>query len=103
MADDLRVSLGDTLFQVEAALFGEKRSYVEDGYFTTNRFENIGGLGIFNSFSKVPSRGIEYELIIYRNPNSLPATALPSSWSVYEKKLSCIVKGTDPRQAITYL
>ncbi len=103
MADDLRVSLGDTLFQVEAALFGEKRFYVEDGYFTTNRFENIGGLGIFNSFSKAPSRGIEYEFIIYRNPKSLPATALPPSWSVYEKKLSCIVKGTDPRQAIMYL
>jgi len=104
IGDDLRVPLHDTLFQVEAALFGEKRFYNEDGYFTTNRFENIGALGVFNCHSEAPSsRGIEYEFIVYLNPNALPATQLPSSWTPYTTKFSCIVRGTDPRQGIMYL
>jgi hypothetical protein len=103
IADDLRVSLHDTLFQVKAALFGEKHFYGEDGYFATNRFEKIGGLGVFNWHSKSPSRGIEYEFIVYLNPNALPATQLPSSWTPYTTKVSCIVRGTDPRQGIMYL
>ncbi len=103
IADDLRVPLHGSLFQVEAALFGEKRLYGEDGYFTTNRFENIGCLGVFNCHSKEPSRGIEYEFIVYPNPNALPATQLPSSWTPYTTKFSCIVRGTDPRQGIMYV
>lgn len=70
-------------------------------YFTTNRFENIGGLGIFNFVSR--SRGVEYEFIVFANPNALPATQLPPSWMVYEEKLTCVVRGTDPRQGIMYL
>jgi hypothetical protein len=97
------VSLHDTLFHVEAALFGEKRFYGEDGYFNTNRFENIGGLGVFNGHSKAPSRGVEYEFIVYLNPRALPATQLPSSWTPHTTKFSCIVRGTDPRQGIMYL
>ncbi|MGB7547938.1 MAG: hypothetical protein WBM14_09330 [Terracidiphilus sp.] len=103
ISDDLNVSLHDSLCHVEAALFGEKRFYGEDGYFTTNRFENIGGLGVFNSFSRASSRGIEYEFIVYANPNALPATRLSSSWTVYTEKFCCIVRGTDPRQGIMYL
>ena len=103
IADDLRVSLQDTLFQVEAALFGEKRFYGEDGYFTTNQFENIGALGVFNCHSRVPSRGIEYEFVVYLNPNALPATQLPSSWTPCTTKFSCIVRGTDPRRGIMYI
>jgi hypothetical protein len=103
IADDLHVSLHDTLIQVQAALFGEKRFYGEDGYFTANRFENIGGLGVFNHHSAAPSRGIEYEFIVYLNPNALSTTQLPSSWATYTTKFSCIVRGTDPRQKIMYL
>jgi hypothetical protein len=103
MSDDLKLSLHDSLFQVEAALYGEKHFYGEDGYFTTNRFENIGGLGVFNAFSVAPSRGMEYKFIVYANPNALPATRLPISWMVYTKKFRCIVRGTDPRQRIVYL
>lgn len=98
MADDLNVSLHDSLIQVQQALFGEKRFFGEDGYFTTNRFENIGALGVFNFAAR--GRGVEYEFIIFRNPNALPATKLPPSWSVYEKKLTGIVKGTDSRRGI---
>jgi hypothetical protein len=101
MADDLNVALHDSLFQVQEALFGEMCFFGEDGYFTTNRFENIGGLGIFN-FGAL-SRGVEYEFIVFRNPNALPATQLPSSWNVYEKKFMGIVKGTDSRRGIMYL
>jgi hypothetical protein len=103
MADDLNVSLHDSLFQVQQALFGEKRFYGEDGYFTTNRFENIGGLGVFNSVSRASGSGMEYEFIVYLNPNALPATRLPNSWTVYKEKFCCVVRGTDPRQAIMYL
>lgn len=101
MADDLNVSLHDSLFQVHQALFGEKRFFGEDGYFTTNRFENIGALGIFNFAAR--GQGVEYEFVIFRNPNALPATQLPPSWSVYEQKFTCIVRGTDPRRGIWYL
>jgi hypothetical protein len=103
IADDLRVPLHFTLFQVKAALFGEKRFYGEDGYFTTSRFENIGGLGVFNSHSEAPSRGMEYEFIVLLNPKALPATQLPSSWTPYTTKFSCVVRGTDPRRRIMYL
>jgi hypothetical protein len=101
MADDLNVSLHDTLFQVREALFGEKRFVGEDGYFTTNRFENIGALGVFNFGAR--SRGVEYEFIVFRNSSALPATQLPTSWYVYEEKFMGIVKGTDRRQEIMYL
>ena len=95
MSDDLRVPLHDTLFQVEAALYGEKRFYGEEGYFTTNRFENIRGLGVFGSFSGVPSRGLEYEFIVFENTHALPATKLPASMLKFKEVFRCIVRGTE--------
>jgi hypothetical protein len=103
MADDLRVSLTDSAFHVGAALFGEARFYQEDGYFTTDRFENIGELGIFNCFSDALSRGMEYEFTIYENPKALPATRLPESLLKYGQKFTGIVRGTNPRQKVRYL
>lgn len=73
----LNLSLHDTLFQVKGALFGDKWQYGEDGYFKSNRFENLGGLGVFYAFSAAPSRGIEYQFVIFPNPHALPATKLP--------------------------
>jgi hypothetical protein len=75
----VNLSLHDTLSQVEGALYGAKWQYGEDGYFTSNRFESLGGLGVFNAFSAVPSRGIEYQFVIHENPHALPATKLPQS------------------------
>ena len=95
MADDLRVPLHDTLFQVKEALYGERRFYGEDGYFTTDRFENIGGLGVFGSFSAVPSRGLEYEFVVFENPCALVATRLPGSMMKFKETFRCIVKGTE--------
>jgi hypothetical protein len=97
ISDDLFLTLFDSLFQVEGALYGEKRFYEEDGYFRTNRFENIGGLGVFNAFSRSPSRGLEYEFIVYKNSCALPTTRLPSSLLKFNKRFGCIVRGTELR------
>ncbi len=98
IADDLNLSLHDTLFQVEGSLYGAKWQYGEDGYFTSNRFENPGGLGVFYAFSAVPSRGIEYQFVIYENPYALLTTKLPQSLlEQFKETFNCIVRGTDPR------
>lgn len=97
ISDDLNLSLHDSLFQVEGALYGEKRFYGEDGFFTSTRFENIGGLGVFNSFSQAASRGLEYQFVIFENANALPATKLPPSLLKYKEMFTCIVRGTEPR------
>jgi hypothetical protein len=97
ISDDLKLSLHDTLIQVEGALYGSKLQYGEDGYFTTNQFENIGGLGVFCAFSTAPSRGLEYKFSVFENPNALPANKLPPSLLQYRQTLNCIVKGTEPR------
>ena len=100
IADDLNLSLHDMLFQVEGALYGAKLQYGEDGYFTSNRFENLGGLGVFYAFSAAPSRGIEYQFVIYENPHALPTTKLPQSLlEPFRETFNCIVKGTDPRRS----
>ena len=99
IADDLNLPLHDTLFQAEGALYGDKWQYGDDGYFKSTRFENLGGLGIFYAFSAVPSRGIEYQFVIYENPHALPATKLPQSLvDQFRETFNCIVKGTDPRR-----
>jgi hypothetical protein len=47
----------------------------------------------------VPSRGIEYQFVIYENPHALPATKLPQSLlEQFKEPFNCIVKGTDPRR-----
>jgi len=101
IADDLNVSLHDTLLQVREALFGEERFFGEEGYFNTNRCEHLGALGIFNFFSA--GEGVQYEFVMFRNPHALPATQLPAPWTKYETKLLHQVRGTDPRRGIWYL
>jgi hypothetical protein len=105
ISDDLRVPLHDTLFQVEQALFGPKQFFGEDGYFTTSRFENIGGLGVFGAFSRVPSSGLEYQYVVFENSHALAATSLPPSMLAYRAKgdgsvFECIVKGTRPHEKL---
>jgi hypothetical protein len=97
ISDDLFLKLFYSLNQVESALYGEKLFYGEDGYFTTNRFENIGGLGVFNSESNYSVPGMTYEFIVYENHCALPATKLPPSLLKFSEKLSCAVRGTEPR------
>ena len=78
ISDDLFLKLFYSLFQVEGALYGPKQHYEQDGYFTTNQFENIGGLGVFNCESNYSVRGISYEFIVYENHCALPATQPPA-------------------------
>ena len=97
IADDLMLPLHESLFQVEGALFGSEQQYGQDGYFTTNQFENIGALGVFYAYSA--SHGVEYKFSIFENPHALPATRLPQSLlDECRKTPICIVKGTDPRR-----
>jgi hypothetical protein len=94
----LNLPLHLSLDHVEAALFGSAPPYLEDGYFNSSRFENIGGLGIFGSSSS-GAGGLEYEFIIYPNPHALPATRLPQSLlDKFDKTCTYSVKGTDPRR-----
>jgi hypothetical protein len=97
ISDDLMLPLHESLYQVEGALYGKKEQFEEDGYFTTNRFENIGGLGIFYPVSTGVRDGLEYRLSIYENPYALPATKLPSSLLKQREPFVCYVRGTERR------
>jgi hypothetical protein len=101
IADDLRVPLAATDFHVEAALYGEAQFYEEDGYFTTSRFENLGGLATFNS--STDGRAMEYEISVYENPMALSATKVAQSILALRGENKVCVRGTDPRQGIIYL
>ena len=45
VADDLMVSLPDSIWHVEIGLYADHTGYGEMGYFTSSRFENLGGVG----------------------------------------------------------
>jgi hypothetical protein len=89
--------LHESLHHVEGALYGTKAQFEEDGYFTTNRFENIGGLGVFYPVSTGARDGLEYRLIVYENHCALPATKLPPSLLQYQQPFVCYVRGTEQR------
>jgi hypothetical protein len=97
ISDDLFLTLFDSLYQVEGALYGSKQHFGEDGYFTSGQFENIGGLGVFYAYSSSPSRGLEYKFIVFENPCALAATKLPPSLLQYGEEFHCIVRGTERR------
>jgi hypothetical protein len=77
VADDLMLSLHDTLEHVEIALYNRHPGYGTTGCFNSSKFENLGAVGIFQAF--LTSRGVEYCFKIYDNPFALPATRLPGS------------------------
>jgi hypothetical protein len=97
ISDDLKLSLFDSLFQVEGALYAPKEQYGVDGFFTTNQYENIGVLGIFYPVSTGSRDGLEYKFVAYENPCALLATKLPPSLLKYNKPFSCYVRGTERR------
>lgn len=77
IADDLKVNLFDCLAHVEIAVYANHAMYGEMGYFTSPRFENLGGLGVFRSL--IRGDGVHYEFKLFDNPYALPATRLPNS------------------------
>lgn len=62
------------------------------GYFTSARFENLGGVGVFGA--NLGRRGVEYEFIVFDNPFALPCTRLPESLLRFKKKTTGIVRAT---------
>lgn len=77
IADDLRLGLCDSLWQVEIAVNAKRSGYGEMGYFTSSRFENLGGIGVF--WHSVNRCAVHYHLKIFENPNALISTQLPES------------------------
>src|SRR5580704_10573464 len=77
IADDLFVPLVDwgdapaqqALFHKSTILEGEQ------GYFVTQRFENLGGVALFKV--EMSGKGLHYEFNLHPNPYALPATSLP--------------------------
>jgi hypothetical protein len=66
VAADLHIDLLETPEHVEIALCADHTMYGEMGCFTSGRFENLGGVGIFRAFSEVRSKGVEYEFQLFR-------------------------------------
>jgi hypothetical protein len=48
----------------------------EAGYFTTNMFENLGGVALFKAEDEM-LEGLQYTFLLYPNPMALGRTALP--------------------------
>jgi hypothetical protein len=79
ISDDLMVGLHDSPEHVEIALYADHKGYGETGYFTSSRFENIGGLGVFQAVKFWEREGVEYEFRLFDNPFALSSTKLPGS------------------------
>jgi len=96
IADDLRVSLHNSLNHVEIALYAEHKLYGETGYFTSARFENLGGVGVFGATSPAFSAngGIHYEFKIFDNPYASASTKLPDSILKFKAKANGVVRST---------
>lgn len=77
IADDLMVNLLDSLFHVEIAVYDREGRYGEVGYFTSTRFQNLGGLAVFRA--SLGGNGIRYEFKLFDNPHALSSTRLPNS------------------------
>jgi hypothetical protein len=86
IADDLFVPLaswGD--LPAEQALFLESTILEgEPGYFTTPRFENLGGVALFKHevqvdlLPELTDKPLRYDFLLYPNPMARPEAALPS-------------------------
>jgi hypothetical protein len=92
IADDLKVSLHDSLNHVDIALYNTHQGYGIAGSFTSGAFENLGGLGVFRAI--LTGRGVEYEFKVFDNPFALPRTKLPNSLLSLKQKQVGIVRAT---------
>ena len=94
VADDLHVDLLEAPEHIEVALYVNHTQYGEVGYFTTPRFENLGGVALFRAFSEVRSNGIEYEFHLFDNPFALPSARLPASLLKFKTKMRGTVRAS---------
>jgi hypothetical protein len=81
VADDLKFSLHDSLSHVEIALYACQKayghSYGQCGYFTSARFKNLGGVGIFEASSA--GGAVDYGFHVFPNHFALASAKLPES------------------------
>ena len=94
IADDLHVSLLDSLEHVEIALYADHTMYGEMGYFTSARYENLGGLAVFRGAYFFGNPGVQYEFTLFDNPFALPSTKLPDSILKFKTPARGMVRGT---------
>jgi hypothetical protein len=96
VADDLKMPLLESLDHVEIALYADHNRYGEVGYFTSARFENLGGVGVFRALSVAFSavHSVEYEFKLFDNPFALPAVKLPDSLLKLKTQIRRTVRGT---------
>lgn len=81
IADDLFVNLTEWGGNLPAgmALFANHNTLDgELGYFLSNKFENLGGVGLF--FARGSDRQIHYVFKLHVNPRALPSTRLPQEF-----------------------
>ncbi|HWB32935.1 MAG TPA: hypothetical protein VG714_07170 [Acidobacteriaceae bacterium] len=86
---------------VEIALYDNMERSGRVGCFTTNKYENISGVVVFDA--EIGNESLEYKFVVYENPFALPATKLPPSLLQYRPTITYIVKGTDPRKPMPVL
>ncbi len=96
VADDLKMPLSESLDHVEIALYADHAGYGEMGYFTSAKFENLGGIGIFRALSLAFSAvsKVEYDFKLFENPFALPSVKLPASLLMLKTSLRRTVRGT---------
>jgi hypothetical protein len=94
IADNLYVNLHDSLDHVDIPLYADHAMYGEMGYFTSARFENIGGLAVFGGASFFGNPGVEYEFTWFDNPFALHTTKLPDSLLKFKTTARGMVRGT---------
>lgn len=79
IADDRFVSITEWgNLAAEQALFIRNTALGEVGYFTTNRFENLGGIALFSALNY--GTGPQYKFMLYSNPMATAETALPTAF-----------------------
>jgi hypothetical protein len=80
IADDFFVSLHDSEWQTEIALYFDRSSYgSETGYFSSSAYANLGGVGMFGAIVEVGKMRVDYRFRVYNNPFTLTQTRLPES------------------------
>jgi len=80
IADDFFVSLHDSEWQTQIALYFDRSSYgSETGYFSSSEYANLGGVGVFGAFVEAGKIRVDYRFRVYNNPFALTQTRLPES------------------------
>jgi len=98
IADDLKISLQDSLAHVDIALYADHDRYGQKGYSTSSQYQNLGALGIFRALAT--SDGIAYDFKLFDNQFALPAIKLPASLLEFKTCLRCFVRGTRPVRSV---